>query len=131
MDWWVVEKIRIMGAIGLEKDALHVHASLLIMFAAAFFCRSGLRSPLPWLAVFIAELANEYADIKGHGGFSPINDRVWEASVHDIYNTMAAPTFIFAMAWLFPWLWTGWGKRKAAEKPESKELADSQFSETS
>jgi hypothetical protein len=129
MDWWVVEKLRIMAAIGLEKDALHVHASILIMFAVAFFCRSGLRSPLPWLAVLIAELANEYADIKGHGGFSPINDRAWDASLHDVYNTMAVPTFIFLMAWAFPWLWTGWRKPKAIDRADDQRV-EPQDSET-
>ncbi len=45
-------------------DALHVYAGVLLQVVIALVLRRTLRSPIPWLAVLVAILANEYYDYR-------------------------------------------------------------------
>jgi hypothetical protein len=52
-----------------------------------------------WLIVFLAELFNEYADLRG----SAPGEATMDAALHDIYNTMFWPTVILILGrFLFP-----------------------------
>jgi hypothetical protein len=90
LDWEQV-KSAISLWTGLERDALHIYAALLLQVAAAAALRRTLASPWPWLVVLLFALGNEVLDIFRDGGFED-----WEraASLHDLWNTMLLPTLI-------------------------------------
>ncbi|HEX6376796.1 MAG TPA: hypothetical protein VFZ91_13880 [Allosphingosinicella sp.] len=90
MDWEAI-KAAVAVWTGLERDALHIYAALLIQIAAAALLRRTLASPWPWLVVLVFALGNEWADIQRDGRFEG-----WEraASLHDLWNTMLAPTLL-------------------------------------
>src|SRR6218665_191639 len=77
---------------GLEKDALHIHAALFIYILVAFLVRKSPRSALPWLAVFVIELANEAHDVWDNWG-APAGWIVGESG-KDLWNTMLWPTVL-------------------------------------
>ena len=89
-------KLWLVDVSGLAKDALHIHVGLLVFFAVALALKKPLRSPLPWLAVLAAALLGEALDRR--------DDRAggglwrWQASVHDIINTLFWPTLILLLA---------------------------------
>ena len=96
---WIGYKIRLVEYVGLTNDAMHVHGSILILFASAMILRRRPDSLWCWLIVFAAELFNEYADLKG---LAPGEASI-DASVHDLYNTMLWPTVIVILGrLLFP-----------------------------
>ncbi len=96
---WIGYKTWLVENIGLTNDALHVHGSLLILMVSAIILRRRPDSIWCWLIVLIAELFNEYADMRG---FAPGEDTI-DASMHDIYNTMVWPTIILILGrFLFP-----------------------------
>ena len=96
---WVSYKIWLIETVGLTNDAMHVHGSLLILCVSALVLRRRPDSLWCWLIVFIAELFNEYADLRG----SAPGEATMEAALHDIYNTMFWPTVILILGrFLFP-----------------------------
>lgn len=117
---WIGYKIWLIEKMGLTNDVLHLHASLVILFLSAILLRRRADSIICWLIVLVAELFNEYADLRGQApGEASI-----DASLHDIYITMIWPTIIVLLGWLlFP--------RRIAEKPQptpaSSDLADKPF----
>ena len=56
-------KTALAEAVGLSKDALHVHLGLLIFLAAVLLLRTSLGSWTPWLVLLLFELANETVDL--------------------------------------------------------------------
>jgi hypothetical protein len=105
---------------GMTNDALHVHSSLIIMFVSALLLRRRADSIICWLTVLVAELFNEYADLRGQAP----GEATLDASLNDVYMTMFWPTIIVLSGWLlFP--------RKIREKPgpepASSDLADKPF----
>jgi hypothetical protein len=110
---WYHVKEWLEHAIGLNMDALHVYFGLGIFVAAALILRRPLRSPLPWLALLLVELCNEYYDWTydmwpGWGRKIQLAE-----GLRDVWNTMAVPTFLLIAARWFPGLFTGWGKRRS------------------
>lgn len=99
VEHWVSYKIWLIDTVGLTNDAMHVHGALLILCVSAILLRRRPDSLWCWLIVFLAELFNEYADLRGAApGESTI-----DAALHDIYNTMFWPTFILILGrFLFP-----------------------------
>ena len=96
---WIGYKIWLIEAVGLTNDAMHVHGSLLILCVSAILLRRRPDSPWCWIIVFIAELFNEYADLRG---LAP-GEATLDASLHDLYNTMFWPTIILILGrFLFP-----------------------------
>jgi hypothetical protein len=96
---WVSYKIWLIETVGLTNDAMHVHGSLLILCVSALVLRRRPDSLWCWLIVFIAELFNEYADLRG----SAPGEATMDAALHDIYNTMFGPTVILILGrFLFP-----------------------------
>lgn len=98
-EYWIGQKLRLIEAVGLTNDAMHIHGSLLILFGSALLLRRRADSIWCWLIVFFAELFNEYADLKG---LAP-GEATIDAAMHDIYNTMLWPTVIVVFGrLLFP-----------------------------
>ena len=96
---WVSYKFWLIETVGLTNDAMHVHGSLLILFVSALVLRRRPDSLWCWLIVFIAELFNEYADLRG----AAPGEATMDAALHDIYNTMFWPTVILILGrFLFP-----------------------------
>ena len=96
---WIGYKIWLIETVGLTNDAMHVHGSLLILCVSAILLRRRPDSPCCWIIVFIAELFNEYADLRG---LAP-GEATLDASLHDLYNTMFWPTIILILGrFLFP-----------------------------
>jgi di/tricarboxylate transporter len=96
---WIGYKTQLIGFVGLTNDAMHVHASLLILLLSAAVLRRRPDSIWCWLIVFIAELFNEYADLKG---LAPGEASI-RASIHDLYNTMFWPTIMLILGrFIFP-----------------------------
>lgn len=93
-DLIIVLKEWAMALTGLSKDALHVHASLLLVFVAAWLTRRPLGSLLPWSVVLALTLLNELLDY-----LSDTDVADWQAaSLHDVANTMLWPTALIIAA---------------------------------
>lgn len=92
-EYWIGQKLRLIEAVGLTNDAMHIHGSLLILFGSALLLRRRADSIWCWLIVFFAEILNEYADLKG---LAP-GEATMDAAMHDIYNTMLWPTVIVVL----------------------------------
>jgi hypothetical protein len=98
-EFWIGYKIRIIDFVGLTNDAMHVHASLFILLFSGLILRRRPDHILCWLIVLVAELFNEYADLKG---LAPGEASI-RASVHDLYNTMFWPSLMLVFGRiLFP-----------------------------
>jgi len=99
VEHWVSYKIWLIDTVGLTNDAMHVHGALLILCASAILLRRRPDSLWCWLIVFLAELFNEYADLRG----AAPGEATIDAALHDIYNTMFWPTLILILGrFLFP-----------------------------
>ena len=98
-EYWIGYKIRLIDAVGLTNEAMHIHGSLLILFGSAIILRRRPDSVWCWLIVLLAELFNEYADLRG----AAPGEATIDAALHDIYNTMFWPTLILILGrFLFP-----------------------------
>lgn len=89
--WWGDVKIALSAALGLSKDALHIHLGILLFLLFALMTRRGLDRWLPWLLLLALETANEVLDLHQPAGSMEKN---MAAGVHDIVNTMFAPTLL-------------------------------------
>ena len=121
-EYWIGYKIRLLDAVGLTNDAMHIHGSLLILFGSAIILRRRPDSVWCWLIVLVAELFNEYADLHGQGpGKATIN-----AAMHDLYNTMFWPTIILILGrFMFPR-----AKKSDAKTDRSGDFADQPFKQS-
>lgn len=85
-------KTALADAVGLSKDALHVHLGLLIFLAAVLLLRTSLGSWTPWLVLLLFELANEAVDLlHEHDGIRAID---CAEAAKDVVNTMFWPTVV-------------------------------------
>lgn len=110
---WIGYKIWLIEKVGLTNDAMHVHGSLLILVVSSILLRRRADSLWCWIIVLIAELFNEYADLRG---LAP-GEATLDASLHDLYNTMFWPTIILILGrFLFP-------RRTPPAQPVSSDLA--------
>lgn len=120
---WIAYKTRLIEYVGLTNDAMHIHMSLLLLFVSAILFRRRPDSLWCWIVVFLAELFNEYADLRG----AAPNEAGLDAALHDIYNTMFWPTIIVVLGrFLFP-------RRLKATRPDpdaSSDLTDQPFKES-
>ncbi len=89
-------KLAIVELTGLSKDALHIYVGLAVLLAVAIVSRRPLRSIVPLFAVLAVGIAGEIVDM--------IDDLLslghwrWEASLHDVLNTLFWPTAIWLLA---------------------------------
>lgn len=115
-EYWIGYKIRVIDAVGLTNDAMHIHASLLILFGSAMILRRRPDSVWCWLIVLVAELFNEYADLQGQAP----GEATIDAAMHDLYNTMFWPTIILILGrFMFP----------RAKKPDAKPNISGDFAD--
>lgn len=109
MDWYGI-KLAVVEGTGLSRDLLHVFVGFGALLLAALALRRPLASPLPWLALLLAEAMNEIYDM--HRELWP--DRpIWPGSLRDLLVTMAIPTALMLLARHAPGLFV---RRGAAEK---------------
>ncbi len=93
-------KMAIEAYTGLERDALHIHAALLLYVTTTVILRNG-RSVIPWLVVLVVEVANEAYDLRHNWPEGP--DWAISSSVKDLWNTMIWPTALLLVAWSMDW----------------------------
>ena len=85
-------KVLIESYTGLEKDALHIHAALLLYILAMVAFRQSRRSRFPWLFVLAVELFNELLDLRHQYRLDePLQ---WSGAAKDLWNTMLWPTVL-------------------------------------
>ena len=89
-------KLIIMSATGLSKDALHIYVGTAVYLTLIAITRRH-RPYIGWLVVFILACAGEWIDrrddIESFGYWR------WQASAHDILNTLFWPT-VLTLIWL-------------------------------
>ncbi|HEU0133945.1 MAG TPA: hypothetical protein VFR28_03910 [Allosphingosinicella sp.] len=98
MDWQQIKETIAVWT-GLERDALHIYAALLVQVGSALLLRRSLAHWAPWTAVLALAGANELLDIYG-------DDLVeaWEldAALHDLWNTMLLPSVLLLLSRFAP-----------------------------
>lgn len=70
---------------GASDSLLHVHAGLAVLFLARIVTRRSLATPVPFLVVCIAALANEVMDRLSYGSWR------WDDTLFDMVNTLFWP----------------------------------------
>jgi hypothetical protein len=101
MEWFELKQ-HLSDFTGLSKDALHIHAAILIHIAAALLLRSSLSRIGPWLAVLLILTANEYYDLRIEE-WPDRTEQYWNG-FHDLWNTMTIPTVVFLLSRYAPGL---------------------------
>ena len=89
-------KLTIVTFTGLSKDALHIYIGLAIFLATAFVLRKPLRSNVPWFVVAGVAIAGEVLDM--NDDISSLGYWRWDASLHDILNTLFWPSVLLLLA---------------------------------
>ena len=99
--WYSEAKLAIETWTGLDKDALHIHAAILLyLFIALVLRRPGIGA---WLAVLAVEVANEALDLREQyqaGIQIPWTEALglgWPEAMRDIWNTMVWPTVLLLL----------------------------------
>ena len=93
---WQTWKTALEDHLHLSRDAMHVHASVLIFLIACLVLNARPRDWRPWLVVLTVQLVNEAFDARA----MILDDGViyiW-ASVKDTVNTMILPTIFLVVA---------------------------------
>jgi len=70
---------------GASDSLLHVHAGLVVLFLARVVTRRSLATPIPFLVVCVAALANEVMDRLVFGSWR------WDDTLLDMVNTLFWP----------------------------------------
>jgi hypothetical protein len=89
-------KLDIIGFSGLSKDALHVYLGLTVWLLAAALFRRSIATLRPWLAVLVVALGIEAFD--AFDDWVDLGRWRYQASLHDIVNTMFWPTVLTLLA---------------------------------
>ena len=105
MDWHQLKEW-LEQTSGLDMDALHVYAGVLLQLFAALLLRRSLRSPIPWLIVLAAVLANEVYDYNYDVWAGPERALQRAEGIKDVWNTMLLPTLLLLLARFRPQLLT-------------------------
>jgi hypothetical protein len=125
LDWPAIKE-QIALWTGLERDALHIYAALLVQAGSALILRRSFASPWPWACVLALAVGNEILDT--------FDDRLveaWEiqASLHDLWNTMLLPTLLLLLARFAPHImaraFPGESRGPAAPPPPSPSPSES------
>jgi hypothetical protein len=94
--WYQAAKLFLVSALGLSRDALHVHVGLGVYFAVAILLRRPLGSLVPLAAVFLAAVTGEALDLRDD--VRSLGYWRWQASLGDILNTTFWPFVIWLLA---------------------------------
>jgi hypothetical protein len=70
---------------GATDSLLHVHAGMAVLLIARVLTRRSLATPVPFLAVCVAEAANEIMDRLSYGAWR------WDDTMWDVLNTLFWP----------------------------------------
>lgn len=89
-------KLAIVSGTGLSKDALHIYVGLSVFLVTAVVLRKPLQSIIPWLAVAAVAIAGEALDMRDD--IASFGYWRWEASLHDVLNTLLWPTVLLLLA---------------------------------
>ena len=89
-------KTAIVAATGLSRDALHIYVGLATFFLAAALIKRPLGSFLPWLVVLAVASTGELVDLRDD--IVSFGYWRWDASLHDIVNTVFWPTVLLLLA---------------------------------
>lgn len=89
-------KLAIVAATGLSKDALHIYVGMLV-YLGLNTAAWRFRPCLGWLAVLIVACAGEWVDRRDD--IASLGYWRWQASLHDILNTLFWPT-VLTLLWL-------------------------------
>lgn len=89
-------KLAIVSGAGLSKDALHIYVGLSVFLVTAAVLRKPLQSIIPWLAVAAVAIAGEALDMRDD--ITSFGYWRWEASLHDVLNTLLWPTVLLLLA---------------------------------
>lgn len=89
-------KLTLVSALGLSKDALHIHVGLGAFLLTALVFRLPLRSWWPWLASAALACLGEVVDMRDD--LASLGRWRWQASLHDLWNTAFWPTVLFVLA---------------------------------
>lgn len=90
-------KLAIVSATGLSKDALHIYVGMAV-YLTLFALIRRFRPYVAWVAVFIIVCTGEWVDRRDD--ITSLGYWRWQASVHDILNTLFWPT-VLSLFWLF------------------------------
>lgn len=77
--------LAIQDETGASDSLLHVHAGMAVLLIARVLTGRSLATPIPFLIVFVAALANEVLDRITHGLWRP-----WDSAL-DLVNTLFWP----------------------------------------
>ncbi|HEX2762672.1 MAG TPA: hypothetical protein VHM92_02340 [Allosphingosinicella sp.] len=104
--WYSEAKTGIEAWTGLDKDALHIHAAILLYLLIAVVLRR--RALWAWLAVLLVELANEALDLREQYqagiqlDWSEALRLGWREAAKDVWNTMLWPSLFLVAARYLP-----------------------------
>ena len=84
-------KLALVSATGLSKDALHIYIGMALYLTVSISIRR-FRPCLGWLVVFIIACAGEWVDRRDD--IASFGYWRWQASVHDVLNTLFWPTVL-------------------------------------
>ena len=83
--WYETMTLAIGDETGASDSLLHVHAGMAILLIARIVTGRSLATPIPFLVVAVAAVANEILDRINHGYWRPAD------SALDLLNTMFWP----------------------------------------
>jgi hypothetical protein len=112
MDWYSA-KMLVVDQTNLSRDALHIFFGLAGQVLVAIAIRRSLAHPVPWIAVLLFELANEYYDLAREEWS---DKAMWPGSVRDLLVTMAVPTALLLLTRFAPSLFARAAARKGKRR---------------
>jgi hypothetical protein len=121
MTWFELKGL-IEAHIGLERDALHIHAALFLYLVAMGLFRRSRRSRIPWLVVLAVELANEAYDIWYGWGIE--HGLIFGSAAKDLWNTMLWPTVLLFIGRYTTWFQRRPPPRAGEDAPEPEAAAE-------
>ena len=77
--------LAIQNETGATDTLLHVHAGMAVLLLARILTGRSLATPIPFLIVLVAAVANEVLDRVNHGIWRPLD------SILDVINTLFWP----------------------------------------
>ncbi len=116
MDWLEV-KVQIVEWSGLDRDSLHIYASVAVQLLSALILRRPIASMWPWICAWIVVLWNEYIDLSQFENWDVVPEHIWDAVQLDLWNSMLLPTILFLIARFIP----GWMVFLPKPKPGSSD----------
>lgn len=106
MDWFEIKNWLELST-GLDRDSLHIYAGVGVQLMFALFSRRSLASPVPWLFVAAAALANEYYDYSLVPESQNSEPVYFDEALSDIWNTLLLPSTLLVIARYWPTWLTG------------------------